>query len=194
MVQNEGNRVSAVTDEESKVFAQIITEMCASFQKEDEQRYKAVVDAVEKKFASYNMTPEDFSVLVTFDILEKLNTQFVLRLFPQYAGNRNIQFVIEHYNFIYKQIGNLVDEAHGYSTCCFDCARWVIKEYIKHLQDKTYFPDMVIDEKCYWKPDFGTGDDWMRFCMAIQRLYHGEAKEFCEMRTRLLNVCKHANA
>jgi len=170
----------------------VIKTMADNFDREDEQRYKDIVDTIQQRYNDYDMNPDMFASLVTFDIAEKLNEQAALRFFPQYASNRSIMFVIKHYDFFKRQLSMLVDAGHGTSVCRVDCARWLIKEYIKYSEsrnsNKAYTPNMVIDDKCYWKPCFGNGDDWMELCESIELLYWGQVDKFYDIRSRLLQT------
>lgn len=170
-----------------------IIAMTASITAEDRKRYGDVVDAIEAKYKDHNMDPEIFATLITYDITEKINEQAALRFFPQYADNRSIMFVIKNYNFVNEHLSRIIAIGHGTSVCCVDCSRWLIKEYIKHLEDETYIPDMTIGEDCYWKPNFGSGEEWMTMCKAIEHLYWSHVPIFWEARERLLKVATEVN-
>lgn len=183
---SENNRNTDKISVDENAIIEAIKAMVSEFDVEDGTRYKGVVDGIQAKYGKYDMNPEAFSALITFDIAEKLNHQAARRFFPQYAGNRGIMFIVEHYRFISAHLSKLVDVGHGHSACCADCSRWIIGEYIKHMHDVNYIPDMSIDEHCFWKPRFGSGVDWMAMCGAIERLYWGQPDEYIATRTKLL--------
>ena len=183
------------TNEFEKTIVETVKTLASSIMAEDEARYKDVLNAIEKEYRRKfkDMDPEVFSTLITFDITEKLNQHLAYRFFPQYAQNCGVMFIVEHYNFISRQLSSVVTEGHNTSACCVDCARWLIKMYIKHLKDVTFIPDMSIDEKCYWKPMFGSGEDWMSLCESIERLYWGQTDAFFSTKEKLLNQSQYNN-
>lgn len=167
-----------------------IIAMAQALSNEDAKRYKDIADAIYQRYSGYDVDPEAFSCFVTFDIVEKINEQAALRFFPQYASNKGIIFVIKNYSFFDRQLSKIVEEGHGTLACSVDCSRWLIREYIKHLSDKSYFPDMNIDEQCYWKPSFGSAEDWIKTCRAIEFLFWGRVEPFIEIRNKLLGMAK----
>lgn len=190
MAQDTSDQRLHIDEMTAKTVLATMEALVQSINKDNEERFKPVVDAIEQQFAGRKMNPEDFSLLIGYDILENLHAQLITRFFPQYPNTgrscRAARFVIEHYSFIENQISSIIVKIHGHRMCCVDCARWLIKQYILFLQDPDFVPDMTIDEKCYWKPDFGSGEEWMAFCQGIEELYYGDYEKFSKARLRLM--------
>lgn len=123
-----------------------------------------------------NADPETLSILVEYP-LQQAYEQVLLRYSPEAKTNRKLRNALKVWADIYSIVGELVAEVHGTMVCCKDCSRWIANRYIDYAAAGK-LPDMTIDEKCYYKPDFGSAEDWMRLCDEIVNLYYGKATEF----------------
>lgn len=168
---------------------QVLTALSGSIQTEEEERYGGIARAIAKEYDrdEREMDPDTFAALISYDIVEKLHNQLTRKFFPQYAQNKKLLFAVQHYRFIKCHIEDTI----GDTSCCpADVSRWLIKQYIIYLQDPAKLPDMTQTtpdgRDCLWKPSFGTADEWMAFCAALEELYHGHSENFLFARGQLL--------
>ena len=87
-----------------------------------------------------------------------------------------LNFIYNNYNFIDSSLSHLISDKEG-GACSVDKSRWIIKRYRDYIVDGIV-PNMTIEEKCYWKPHFGTGEQWMLFCKGLMDMYYGNPKEY----------------
>lgn len=123
-----------------------------------------------------NADVETLSTLIEYPLTQAYE-QVLIRFAPEAKENRKLRNALKAWSSIYEIIGDLVAEVHGTIACCKDCSRWIANRYIDYVAAGK-LPDMTIDEKCYYKPDFGSAEDWMRLCDEIVNLYYGRATEF----------------
>ena len=74
---------------------------------------------------------------------------------------------------IYRTVGNLVMDIRtrwgrtDAYVCCFDIGRYIANCYLRYCVDRK-LPDLSDpDGQCYWKPEFGTAQEWMDLCDGI---------------------------
>lgn len=134
-----------------------------------------------------NADPETLSILVEYP-LQQAYEQVLLHYSPEAKTNWKLRNALKVWADIYSIVGELVAEVHGTMVCCKDCSRWIANRYIDYAAAGK-LPDMTIDETCYYKPDFGSAEDWMRLCDEIVNLYYGKATEFSAAYQKL----RHSN-
>lgn len=156
-----------------------------SMESQDSERFKPVISAVMDKYPAEKMGPEEFSVLLGYDVAEKLLMQLAYKYFPEAKKNAKIRFTLLNYSFMELHLRHLVQDVHGSMICCADCSRWLIKEYLRYLKGDIHAFDMTISDDCYWKPNFGTGAEWIQFCLSLEKLWYGMPREYIEARSTL---------
>lgn len=167
----------------------VLTSLSDSIQMEEEDRYGGIARAIVQEYDrdEREMDPDTFAALISYDIVEKLHNQLTLKFFPQYAQNKKLLFAVQHYRFLKRHIEDMIAEK---SCCPADISRWVIKQYIAYLEAPSKLPDMTQTapngKACFWKPSFGTGEEWMAFCAALEELYYGHGEAFLFTREKLL--------
>ena len=60
-----------------------------SMESQDSERFKPVISAVMDKYPAEKMGPEEFSVLLGYDVAEKLLMQLAYKYFPEAKKNAN---------------------------------------------------------------------------------------------------------
>lgn len=167
----------------------VLTALSDDIQTEEEDRYGGIARAIAKEYDrdERDMDPDTFAALISYDIVEKLHNQLTRQFFPQYTQNRKLLFAVQRYRFLKCHIEDMIAEK---SCCPADVSRWLIKQYIAYLQDPAKLPDMTQTtpdgRACFWKPSFGTGEEWMAFCSSLEELYHGHSESFLFARGQLL--------
>ena len=132
------------------------------------QMYSDIIERFMKQYPMDNeITPELFYLLFDFES-DKIRDALIPAYFPQAVENRKYANAIANWNAIYRIVGQMAEKKMG-NVCCMDCGRWIANQYLQYTLDGT-IPDMEIDEHCYWKPAFGTGEQWMTLCSAITRM------------------------
>lgn len=129
---------------------------------------------------------EDYSCLIEFKIDEILR-QVVSELNKEVTDRNKIfelYFLYKNYQYIDNNLSNLVRKKEG-SSCCVDKSRWLIKRYREYILNGT-IPDMTINEKCYWKPHFGTGQQWMNLCEGLDHFYCGNPSKYLQSLNELM--------
>lgn len=87
-----------------------------------------------------------------------------------------IQSIIIDLNDYYKLIESFLDFCKDGLFCMHDKSSFLLRSYIKYaLTNKV--PDMEIDEKCYWKPYFGTWEEWKSLIESYYYIHNGYIKE-----------------
>lgn len=132
----------------------------------DEANARIPVEAVEKIKNSYMArNAESYSVCVEWQI-EKVLEAIVKLIIPDYDKyDKKVQsemvYIWRNYNTIEHYISELISKFEG-SGCCVDKGRWLLNSYMTYIQTGE-LPNMTIEEKCFWKPHFGTAETWMKW-------------------------------
>lgn len=58
------------------------------------------------------------------------------------------------------------------TACSADKSGWLMRAFKKHFIDGEDL-DMTIGEKCYWKPHFWTGEEWLQLFKAVHSMKFG---------------------
>ena len=132
-----------------------------------------------------NADVETLATLIEYPLTQAYE-QVLIRFAPEAKENRKLRNALKVWSDIYEIVGDLVAEVHGTIACCKDCSRWIANRYIDYVSTGN-LPDMTIDEQCYYKPDFGSAEDWMRLCDKIVELHYGKAAEFATIYQELHN-------
>ncbi len=83
--------------------------------------------------------------------------------------------IINHWTFK-NIIEKIIVDFEG-SACCADKSSWLINGFIEYKKSSK-LPDMVIGEEEFWKPRFGRAAEWMEFIESIDKLLHGNWRNF----------------
>jgi hypothetical protein len=147
---------SAEKDETDKEFGVVIQEL-VNLDLKDMEDYDAWINyklsnILERVIDGINSDIEDADKLY--------------KLYPLY---KNYQFIDNNLLYFIKGIEG--------SCCSADKTRWLIQSYREYILTGA-IPNMTIEERCYWKPKFGTGEQWMELCEGIVGLLYGEPKKY----------------
>ena len=82
MAQDTSDQRLHIDEMTAKTVLATMEALVQSINKDNEERFKPVVDAIEQQFAGRKMNPEDFSLLIGYDILENLHAQLITRFSP----------------------------------------------------------------------------------------------------------------
>ena len=142
---------------------------------EDEEVTNDLGDKFDKLINSgYNLKDmEDFDVLIKYKLDNALRV-LIGKLNPEVTDSHKLYklyFLYNHYNYLDNSLSNFISQKEG-RFCCVDKSRWLIKKYKEYILEGK-IPDMTIDEKCYWKPHWGTGQQWMNLCEGLLNFYYG---------------------
>lgn len=164
-------------EEIENAFTFILNALIKSDIDDVEENYgKKIKELVKSKYQLLKDV-EYFDVYVNYQ-LDKIFRIFVKELYPD-AENNKIQklfFLYRNYDYIENNIRNLIKNKDGW-PCSADKSRWLMQSYKKYILENVV-PDMTIEEKCYWKPTFGTGQQWMDFCDGLFSLYCGHPVKY----------------
>ena len=170
-----------------KELKKVLEAMAASIDRESEDRYQSVIDTVMEKHPANGMTVERFAALVSYDIIERLHGQLVKKYFPETESDWRIRAAITNYNFMNTMLKGLMEEANGTLACSADYSRWVLRSYLEYLRSKRkVLPDMTIGEGGFFKPAFGTVEEWMMLCDEMINMTHGKATKCYVLYSTLL--------
>lgn len=153
-----------------------------TFEKEKtENMYRDFIERLINKNKGFIDDIEDFNIFVNYQIekvlevsLEKMLTKELEKV-ENKSKIFNVLFLYKNYSFMENNVKEVIVLKEG-RACSADKSRWVLESYKKYLIDGI-IPDMTITEKCYWKPRFGTGKEWMDFCDSLISLYYGRPQD-----------------
>jgi len=116
---------------------------------------------------------EAYNVLVIYPINQAMNQL----LKEEYKDNHySATEIFLDYSFYSSSIEYLIVKKEG-SACSCDKSRWLLGKYLTFLKIGE-LPDLTIDEKCYWKPAFWGGQEWMDFIASLHRLKNGSPEDY----------------
>lgn len=170
-------------DEIASLFVALMEGITSSNDNEVDEQYGKQIDAIVEAHKDLK-DPEHFDLFVQYP-LDNVLRVLVSKINP--SENRSKIYVIyKHYDFLNSNISNLVTVREG-MACSVDKSRWIIASYLKHIETGS-FPDMSIDDKCYWKPEFGSAEQWMKFCDGLLALQHGRPQQYLHTLNELMMI------
>lgn len=125
--------------------------------------FDKIVEELKKTYICKNA--ENASVCLFFKI-ENFEVQLVKQIMPKYENvpRKNLwklEYLWMNFNQVEHYISSFVAKFEG-SCCSVDKGRWLLNKYMNYLV-KEEIPDMEKKEKEYWKPNFGTFEEWYNF-------------------------------
>lgn len=125
--------------------------------------FDEIVDELKQTYICKNA--ETASTCLFFKI-EKFEDQLVKQLMPKYENvpRKNLwklEYLWQHFSQVEHYVSSFVEKFEG-CCCSVDKGRWLLNKYMNYLI-KEEIPDMKKKEKEYWKPSFGTFEEWYKF-------------------------------
>lgn len=102
------------------------------------------------------------------------------------ANAHHLTFLYLHYGFLEPLVRHLIKTKEG-PACCGDKSHWLLNAYDTYLVHGT-IPDMTIGEKVFWKPHFGTADQWIALIEGIEHLHCGNPTPYLASLQALLTM------
>lgn len=91
-----------------------------------------------------------------------------------------------NYNFYFNNIKYIIIRRNG-TSCSVDRTNWVIRMYYDYL--KTNKIPNIPEDKKFFIPTFGTGEDWMGIMNSLYELYYGNPLSYLKyVKNLLINV------
>lgn len=159
-----------------KAIVSIFEGLMASREQEVQEKFgDAIRTFVNSKYDFKNM--DCFNLFINHGI-EGVLESLVGQLNPgvKTKSRFNLFSVYRNYQYLDNNLRALIDKREG-TGCVADKTRWLLNVYRDYLVTGD-LPDMTVGDKCYWKPYFGTGQQWMDLCDGLMALYYGETAPY----------------
>lgn len=115
---------------------------------------------------------EDYNLLKILPIKQTLHAKF-----KQYGKLMyKLTDLVMNYGFFDNTLSELIKKKEGWA-CSVDKSRWLIRQWVKWMLEGE-MPDMTIGEKCYWKPHFGSAQQWIDFMEGLSFLLYGRPEKY----------------
>lgn len=156
-----------------------------TLEREGEERFADVVNALVKQYPVGSVNIEGFSALVSFDVLERLGRAAAIRYFPEAKQSHRLMYFIQNYLMMERILKRLFDSVPSTSMNTADYARWVLRHYESFVRSGQKPNEEKIKKETFY-PGFGDMEDWLRFCDAMLLLPFGDVERYLSIETRLL--------
>jgi len=154
----------------------VILGLVEAFEKDNQDKFGAIAeDLTQGVFKGYFDSPEDFHLFFMFPLEQIIEMAYRLSMTAKgQPGNSDMDIqkqislladVTMRFSTYHNIIGSMITATEG-TTCYVDKLHWVIRSYCKWIRTGK-MPDMSIDVKCYWKPYFGSAEDWLALCEGV---------------------------
>jgi hypothetical protein len=138
-----------------------------------------------------SIDPSMFQDMEQFDLFIKDRINSIIEACLQVANpefnSENINklsVLYFNYNFFDLNLKHIVQQKEG-SACCADKSGWLVEAYKKHIITNE-LPDLSDCHEHYWKPEFGTAQQWMNFCDGLYNLYYGNPIKYLQSMKELI--------
>lgn len=151
------------------------------------RKYNHEIQTTILKYGKFLKDPSTFDSLINHELSEILDV-CVLNLYPELEDNSfyRMSFLYQQYHFVELHLENFIEQNEG-SPCSADKAKWILEQYRTYIISKE-IPTFKVEKKDWWKPKFGTGEQWMNLCDSLQGLYYGKPIKYLESIQSLLEV------
>ncbi|MFE8095228.1 hypothetical protein [Bacillus toyonensis] len=143
------------------------------------RKYHHEIDEIISKYGAFLKDPSMFESFINYE-LDNILDVCVMNLYPELEDNSfyDISFLYKHYHFVELHLENFIEQAEG-PPCSADKAKWILEHYRAFVISKE-IPTFKVEKKDWWKPKFGTGEQWMNLCNSLQGLYYGKPIKYLE--------------
>lgn len=186
---SEMNSNDNIEDESLAIDDELLTMLFDGIEQEvwdnDEKEHGSEADAIVSKYSNnILMSPRSLKSLVMNPASGKLKT-VLRRLYPDAHGSKlyDIAYIHENYHMYSAHLRDVIVDREG-TTCSSDKSAWLIKSYINYCVYGTEI-DMTITDNVFWKPSFGSSEDWVDFIKHIALLYHGHVDLYLAARSKI---------
>ncbi|MFW5962177.1 MAG: hypothetical protein ACOCQR_01000 [bacterium] len=157
----------------TSIFDALINSTEEETKKEHLDRIQELVTNNEK-----DLTKLDYWHLFIDYKLDNILRECVKTLYPNlnFEQISALYFLHKNYTFMESHLENLIMKKEG-GACRADKSAWLLERYKNYILTKK-LPDMSVEDRCYWKPRFGTSQQWIDFCENLRRLYYGNPEEY----------------
>lgn len=137
------------------------------------QNFEETVEKIKETYLCKNAS--NASVCLFWKI-DNFKEQLAKMIMPKYDNveKKNLwklTYLWQNYNSVEHYISSFISGFEG-TCCCVDKANWLLSNYMQYLIDQSV-PDMEKKEKMFYKPNFGTFEEWFNFIDAyIHSMYH----------------------
>jgi hypothetical protein len=129
--------------------------------------------------------PEMFNLFVCYpcnsqinNLIETINTLYEK---SDKVSGKNLSkfvFLFKNYTYLERHIEELVTSKSGTSACSCDIARYLLKNVYLHYLKTDVILDMKVNEEKYYKPSFGTNDEWIDYIESLRDLFYGKTEKY----------------
>ena len=155
----------------------VLTSLISGFDKENNKKNAELIEILKETGLIYN--PVRFDLYVNYGLSKVLHG-----VFKKEKNKYEISNLFTNYKFYKYHIEKIIIRKEGHA-CNVDKSRWLLDNYLTYLIEGKEL-SMEINEKCYWKPRFGTSDDWIRFIKSLDKLYFGDNTDYLIMYSKLM--------
>lgn len=161
-----------------KVLADIFDVILQSKAREDAVELKPLADWL-KGYKSFK-NPKDFNGGFIQNIIKSA---------LEVAGIQdNVSSIWMNYGLFDEQVACFLESVEG-SACMYDKSGWLLRQYVEYKKSGA-LPDMSPEEKCYWKPRFGTGQQWMNYIAGLGDMLYGKNQKWAAAIKALMEAHK----
>lgn len=168
---------------------EIFSAMLKSKNKEVEITYGEVMQQLLRDYGKEIKKMDTFYILIQYSMEEAL--EYLVRLmYPNLTEKttHDIIFLYTHYDFYEHQVEGLIYSREGF-VCVSDKTKWLLNSYLRYLLEEKV-PDMNREAKCFWKPHFGTGDEWISFIESLMPFYYGKPAAYLKCMAGFVQTAK----
>ena len=152
--------------------------------------FEKIVEELKDSYMTKN--PESASVCLFFKI-DQFKESLAKAIMPEYetVEKKDLWKLIllwQDYNTIEHYLSSFISSYEG-SCCSVDKGRWLLNNYINYIINKEE-PNMKKKEKEYWKPSFGTVEEWFNFIDGYIKSRYSFYPEFLIASAKLIQAAE----
>lgn len=153
--------ITGIAEEDKVLYGQAIKDLVKSPYLDTPDRFNTFI----------SWTAEEIYTAALSDHLAKKHP-----LLDESHRNKLVEVYLQ-YQLLDEQLANII-EMKETGVCSYDKSGYLINSYMKYVLDG----DMAFekDDKCFWKPSFGSGQLWIEMIEQILRLKNGNIKAYSD--------------
>lgn len=172
-----------------------LTAFSDAIEKEEFDKHHATANEIISKHGKKSLLdPEYFNLFIQnhHQSLDEVIASILLKeKYPNLESEKlsKMKDAFLHYSFMEEHLSNYFSEHEGFA-CSADKSHTVLQNYFKYIETGK-IPVFIKEEKSYWMPQFGSGEQWMKLTDSLLMVAHGNINDYLKDYQEMMDIVEN---